>query len=302
MRLLFAILLMALPAGATEFTVAHRHMLMQTQISAYRDAARSSDRANVIYLHGFGDTFRNHTKLFGELRAQGLRLISFDYPSHGNSGGVIAAWDLYEVAEIISSVLDSSELKAGPDAFDSKLPLILMGWSTGATMAIRIAQDWSHLLPVPPSGVVAFAPGIPVYPLVFAPANNTLARDPSTISFAPKPAFTLSAVRFSADLLDQSLRIWLGQTSALQTPTLVLVGGDQEDQYVYSKHAKKWVKAMQKAGQPVFGYQCPGAYHGIEFEPQQGSIARRLAASFALGFAEGDEDVADLDPAGCPRL
>src|SRR4051812_1989608 len=44
-------------------------------------------KADVLFLHGFADRFDNHLPLFETWRNAGLRVIAFDYPSHGETCG-----------------------------------------------------------------------------------------------------------------------------------------------------------------------------------------------------------------------
>src|SRR5687768_12216015 len=42
-------------------------------------------RSDAMFFIGFADRADNHGPLFRSLAAQGIRVISFDYPSHGES-------------------------------------------------------------------------------------------------------------------------------------------------------------------------------------------------------------------------
>ena len=115
---------------------------------------------DVLLLHGYGDTFKNHIPLFREWHQIGVKVIAFDFPSHGKSYG--AAWDdldwysSQKLAEITSFVRNVT-------LEDIFRPLFISGWSTGGLLAIRIAQSnkmKAHFSTL--RGLVVYAPGVSV--------------------------------------------------------------------------------------------------------------------------------------------
>lgn len=115
---------------------------------------------DILFLHGYGDTFKNHVPLFQEWNRIGLRVIAFDFPSHGKTSG--GGWDdldwysFQDLAELASSIRRET-------LEDSSRPLFLSGWSTGGLLAIRILQSegMRSLFPTI-SGLVVYAPGVSV--------------------------------------------------------------------------------------------------------------------------------------------
>lgn len=55
---------------------------------------------DVLYLHGFADRLDNHGPLFEAWTTAGLRVTSFDLPSHGENSGIRNKIDLYSFDEL----------------------------------------------------------------------------------------------------------------------------------------------------------------------------------------------------------
>ena len=95
-------------------------------------------RGDVLYFHGYGDTFENHLRLFKSITDAGLRVIAFDLPSHGRtSGGEWDDLDWFSFGDLadVAAVIDHETLE------DSSRPLILAGWSTGGLLLI---SSWDN--------------------------------------------------------------------------------------------------------------------------------------------------------------
>ena len=293
------------------------HGIFSTPIQVGFFRAQGGEKANVVYLHGYADSMDNHKELLESFKASGLRVISFDYPSHGKSGGHISTWDLKEVAEIIPNILSNPLIQNDPDLkIDHSLPLILAGWSTGGTMAIRIAQSWqSSVIPgdMNLAGVIAFAPGLPVNLLVGDAAivvkKETLTRQPELMRHDPYPHTTFGSVTFAKSLVFQSVSA-KARYMPKNLPTLILVGDNTADQYANSSSAVSWVKS-HGPDYSVYGYQCPSAYHALEFEPGGiGSTTIHLATQFASTIAQAGGNAAasvqdkfgNLDNLICPKI
>lgn len=241
--------------------------------------------ADVLFLHGYGDTFTNHKPLFNQLNDAGLRVISFDYPNHGNTVSkgfhdldFNGFKDLTNLAEMVL------EEKLGKE----KRPLLIMGWSTGGLLGIRMTQgllNKKYLDRV--EGLLTMAPGVSVKKCVGNAVckitNKTLSNNPSKQNRKIKPSYPLGRVGFASALLLNAHNSW---KSGVDFPHLVIVAGDN-DQYVKSKRIKEWSKKqVSKFDSQVIGYQCPNAKHELDNEPAEfgGVQVRSLLVNYSRLF------------------
>ena len=66
---------------------------------------RHEPLADVLFLHGHADRLDNHPALFAALRDAGVRVVSFDLPSHGlTDAGAIDLWSVDDLARLASRV------------------------------------------------------------------------------------------------------------------------------------------------------------------------------------------------------
>ena len=269
------------------FTVTHSGTDVQVGV-----LTQPAPRGTVLYMPGFADTIDNHETLLKSFRAQGMQVIAFDYPGHGKSGGKIAWWTLESLAEIIPTVL--ADQRSG---FDSSLPMILAGWSTGGTISIRIAQSWSHVIPSGTrlAGVIAYAPAVPAH--IVVKVDKTKVTD-GYMKRGPSPTSVPLVGKFAASITLQS-RAAAGQSFPASMNALIIVAGD-DDHFAQSRPAVSWVKDQ---GEQVLGFQCVGSMHGFEFQPAFGGEAQAVATQFAVAAARGDIS-ALRGRAGvrCPRI
>lgn len=267
-----------------------------TQILVGTYLPRPTDRATVIYLHGFADRFNNHEELLSQLHEDGHRVIAFDYPGHGGSTGAVWAWSAKSVAGLVKTILNSPQMRSGPLAVDRHLPVILVGWSTGATLALRTAQAWGPLV-IPEdmrlAGVVAIAPALMARPFVGDGISRLgvrvrpqdLTPDASAIKYGPRPSTTLAAGRFVATLFGASISAKLNP--APEVPLMVLLADAAHDHFSYPNMAAEWVRTARASQKPVYGFQCHGGHHGLEFEPgEMGDLVVEMISSFARATVE----------------
>lgn len=239
---------------------------------------------DVLYFHGYGDTFENHLQLFKELNDNGLRVIAFDLPSHGRTSG--AAWDdldwysFHDLADIAASIERETQE-------DASRPLILAGWSTGGLLAVRITQMGPQSpLSRSPKGLLLYAPAVSV-PICVGEGicqitNETLTHDRLRYQRPISPSSPLFRVNFAANLLYEASESWSKLPSNI--PVLTWVAGDSEDRYVNSMQIKSWItkQRSQRKGQTIAS-QCVGARHELDNETNEfgGDYVRRISAAFA---------------------
>lgn len=256
-----------------------RMELSGAQIRVGVKEAAGAVTADVMYLHGFADRFDNHLALFDELSAAGLRVVTFDYPSHGEScGASINRFDLEDLA-VMAGKIDAAKRTPGK-------PLYLAGWSTGGLLAVRIAQGFEPTELRPVGKMALFAPGVMVRPVMTV--------DPGTLSSnldghhvaPPKPGSTLEAALFTAAIAGNST---LSHRSLGGVPALVVTGDAEKDRYVNTAGVERWVKARRDGGDTVLGLSCPafptdedlGGRHELDNEPApQGDAVRGAAVAF----------------------
>lgn len=239
---------------------------------------------DILYIHGYGDTFENHLPLFNEWNRLGLRVIAFDLPSHGKTHG--GGWDdldwhSFEDLAHIGGLVNQINQE------DPQRPLFLSGWSTGGLLALRILQVENLRTLFPPiRGLVAYAPGVSVKKCVGNVAchitNETLTHDERLQDRAIHPKSPLYRINFAAKLLYNAHMSW-NQSLPPEIPVLIFVADDVADKYVKSRELKKWVyHQRQQFSSVVSAFQCPGARHELDNETASfgGPQVRALSASF----------------------
>lgn len=279
---LFAMLAVSSVSAKAE-TAFVSHRSLQVHYGVFKPNATATV-GDILFLHGYGDTFENHIPLFREWNRIGLRVIAFDFPSHGKSHG--GAWDdldwysFQDLAEVTSLVRNVT-------LEDNSRPLFLSGWSTGGLLAIQIVQSekMRTLFPMI-RGLVVYAPGVSVRKcvgnLVCHITNDSLSHNELLQDRPIHPGSPLYRVNFAAKLLLNAHLSWK-QALPSEIPTLVFVAGDNEDRYVKSKDLKDWVR-LQRANfsASVSAFQCAGARHEMDNEPTDfgGPQVRMLSAGF----------------------
>ena len=259
----------------------------------------SGARGDVLYLHGFADRFDNHRPLFERFVAAGLRVITFDYPSHGEScKRSIGSFGFTGLAQLAGRVV--AELDGG-----SSKPLYVAGWSTGGLLAVRLAQGLGESsLPRPIAAMALFTPGVDVR--TFSPATNpasgvtdaTLTRNPSPPHVGPpKPSWIGAVPAFATELLANEQLSRAPLPAGL--PVLVMTGGEETDRYAVTGGITAWAERQSRSGALVSALGCAGGFHEIDNEPEpMGSAVRDAAASF---LASGGTD-AVASGGGCAPL
>jgi pimeloyl-ACP methyl ester carboxylesterase len=253
---------------------------------------RGTPKGDVLFLHGFSDRFDNHLPLFEGFRRAGLRVVAFDYPSHGETcGRGLDRYRIKGIAELASFVEEHTR-----QADDR--PLVVAGWSTGGLVAVRMLQAPSFALGREIRGAFLLAPGVDVKVLVGDKqivTQETLTSHPNPPHRGPiSPRSPLQTPLFATDLIVNA-RHARAASFPRDVPTFVVTGGEKEDVYANTRGVVTWVRARQDEGARVFGLTCPGGRHELdnEAEPMGGDVrANGVAfASWVAGGGEGEPPV-----------
>lgn len=188
-------------------------------------------RADILFLTGFSDRADNHAPLFSSLADEGFRLISFDYPSHGET----VCWSLNSHSMVSLEGLAQIVLKS--EELQSNRPLYLVGWSTGGLLAYRMLQrnslNWRQV-----QGAVLLAPGLSVYPIpgeLGVVKEESLLSNPNPPHMGPiSPSSPLLYPLFGADLMATSVLARFEPVP--ETPILIILGDDEDDVYANTKN------------------------------------------------------------------
>lgn len=246
-------------------------------------------KGDILYLHGYGDRIDNHGPLFKEWNKAGLRVISFDFPSHGQTEA--GPLDLYGIGD-----LGRLALKVEAATRENRdRPLFLAGWSTGGLVAVRMVQTFLyHRSPRKPSGLVLFAPGISVYK--FVGGDGIIRERTLTNSSHPphhgeiKPVSPFLTPLFATKLIFNTV---LARAESLPNdlPVLTFVGDSKQDLYAKSPNLINWVNDQRKnKDAQIYGFSCPGSKHEMDNEPFGiGAFVRENSAAFFIKVLKGAE-------------
>jgi pimeloyl-ACP methyl ester carboxylesterase len=230
---------------------------------------------DILFFHGFSDRFDNHRPLFEEWTRRGFRVVSFEYPSHGETCGRNLAAYLYPSLARFAVQVEKETVE------DPRRPLLLAGWSMGGLLATRIVQGLGDPLSRPVAGAMLLTPGVDVHVFLKEVSETTLTRNPSPPHTGPIKPKRPAIFPIALNLLyhaDQA------RDAALpgSLPVLTVVGGDAEDVYAKSPGLRSWVLKKRGEGANIVGLGCAGGYHEIDNEPlPMGSQVREELGRFA---------------------
>ncbi len=246
--------------------------------------------ADVLFLHGHADRLDNHAALFRDLRAAGIRVVSFDLPSHGaTDAGAVDRWSFDDLGAMAARVVRATEQ-------DPERPFVLAGWSFGGLLATRFVQEPTIRAAFgrPVAGLALESPA--VAPLPFPGGDGVsrlraLTHDLSVpVAGPPRPASPFLDPVFAGRLAAQAA-VAASEPLPRDLPTLVEVGGDDEDRYVDVPAVRRWAEDVApRDGAPVRLVRCAGARHGLDIESWPvGAAARADLVGFVRGVVGGDD-------------
>lgn len=234
--------------------------------------------ADYFFFIGYGDRADNHLPLFNELNQKGIRVLSFDYPSHG----------LTKCGELnhnnYSSLMSYAELLEKNTREDVLRPVILSGWSTGGLLALRLAQT-NKFNERSIKSLVLIAPGISVYVFVGGDGiirDTTLTSNPTPPHLAPPtPISPLLTPLFSATLVTNGI---LARKEGLPNiPTLMFIAGHKKDMYAKTPVLLDFAKDEMRNGANLKAIQCKKSMHEMDNEIESiGSYVRQTISHFVV--------------------
>jgi pimeloyl-ACP methyl ester carboxylesterase len=235
-------------------------------------------KADILHLIGFADRADNHDPLFKMLSVEGFRVVSFDYPSHGETK--CQSLNRHSIHDLINLGIQV-EFQTRED---NKRPLILSGWSTGALLAILGVQQGLFATARPVTAVVAMAPAVSVYTIVGSGGFVTQSsmtnhpNPPHKGPYKPTTPFTLPAFAFSLiynSYLSQDLFY------PKEIPTLIMTAG--KDRYVNTENVLEWFFKHQENGSKIHGVFCPNSLHEMDNQIEPiGQEVRNFIRKFVL--------------------
>jgi pimeloyl-ACP methyl ester carboxylesterase len=237
--------------------------------------------ADLIFLHGHADRLDNHRELFLAFAASGVRVISYDLPSHGlTDAGPLDVWSFADLAAL-TGLVEKTTRDSG------ERPLVLSGWSFGGLLATRIAQtpEYSAALSRPLAALAVENPAL--VPLPFSGGDGVsklraLTHDLSApVAGPPTPASPFLNPVFAGRLLSQAA---IGRSTPLPNglDTLVVLSDPAEDLYVDPTEIRTWAEEIApQDGAAVTVVQCAGSRHGADIEAWPiGAAARDAMVDF----------------------
>jgi len=248
------------------------------QLRAFESKPEGKIVADYFYFIGYGDRADNHKPLFDQLNAQGIRVLSYDYPSHGLTNCGYLNFNTY------TNLMDYAEMLEVQTREDINRPVILSGWSTGGLLALRLAQTQrfgNRFI----QSLVLIAPGLSVYVLVGGDGiirNTTLTSNPNPPHLAPpKPKSPLLTPLFSSDLILNGFEA--RELGLPLIPTLMLVAGDKLDSYAKTSELKEFVLEEIKKGSNLKAFHCKKSMHEMDNEVEAvGGFVRNTITQFVI--------------------
>ncbi|MDJ0865383.1 MAG: alpha/beta fold hydrolase [Myxococcota bacterium] len=123
------------------------------------ELARPAPRAGVLMLHGMSDSPYSMHTLAGVLHARGAHVVALRLPGHGTApvGLVEVTWE--DMAAAVRAAMRHLQATLGD------VPLFVVGYSNGGSLAVRYALDALEDPELPsPAGLVLISPSIRVTP------------------------------------------------------------------------------------------------------------------------------------------
>jgi len=231
----------AIPAFCSEVTFQG----VGVSLEGWRCEAVGRRRGTLIYLHGVADNRGSGAGVMEEFRRRGFDVVAYDSRAHGESGGAAVTYGFHE-KEDLRRVLDT--LKPGP--------VVLLGSSLGAAVALQLAADDSRV-----SAVVA---------------AETFSDLRTVVTERAPFFFSSSVIRAAVERAERAGRFRMDAVSpvtaarSIMVPVLLIHGED--DQATKPDHSKRVFAALAGPKRLIL---VPGAGHS---QSLQGQVWREVEA------------------------
>ena len=234
-------------------------------------------KADMLFLIGFGDRADNHGPLFNLMNEQGIRVISFDYPSHGETHCSNINLESFTSLSFLAQEIEEKTRE------DINRPLFLSGWSTGGLLALRMTQQ-NFLAERFVKGVVLITPSVSVYTFVGGDGvirEKTLSQNPNLPHFGPPKPLSPFLTPIFANTIKMNAVMARRSRLPFYTPMLVLAADDKLDQYVRTTILKKWIQNTRATKNNLQAFQCKNSMHEMDNEINPiGETVRNLIKDF----------------------
>jgi len=207
-------------------------------LKAWRFHAEGTKRGTVVFLHGLAD---NRGSALGPARhfvSRGFDVLAYDSRAQGESGGdacTYGFWEKRDLARVLDGLGDE--------------PVVLMGWSMGAAVALQEAAADTRV-----GTVVAVAPIADLRAAVYERAPAVASR--ANIDEALRLAEQQGHFRI-ADVSPVSA------AAAVQAPTLLIHGASDAETPV--AHSRRVYEALRAPKRLIV---VPGAGHNDPLRPE----------------------------------
>jgi acylglycerol lipase len=250
--------------------------------------------AVVVLVHGAGEHSGRYEHVAERLVGDGYAVHALDHRGHGRSQGPRALIDRVDYA-----VTDLDALVSAAVAHESaaSIPVVMVGHSMGAMIALRYARDHQHRLDgLALSGALASVDASSALRIVgraisaVAPTLGLITIDSSLISRDPAVVEDYRAdplvhhgklpARTAAEIAD-TVAGFPGQVGEITVPTLIMYG--TEDRLCPPAGSEMLGKRIGAADKRVIPYQ--GLYHEIFNEPERDAVLADLSGWLAARVA-----------------
>ncbi len=288
----FSFLFLFKPFGALASTFEER-LTIQVRSTSFQVgifSPTSPPIADIFFVHGLGDKYTNHRSLFEYWNASGIRVISFDLPSHGGTTGrSINSWSISELARIVPEI----ETDVRSYLSDNNIPLYLAGYSIGGLVATRIVQlKKHHFFSGAIGGLILINPAIYSRLLLgeFGTiTNQTLTHDQTLFEREILPRSIWDTFWFDFEILAAQSD---ARNDLIPTDLSVLLFLSDNDYYTVPSKILNWSKtqiipAKREAGFNTF--QCIGAMHELDNEllAYGSNFLREATVKYVLNNSSG---------------
>ena len=262
--------------------------------------AQSDPTAVVVLVHGAGEHSGRYEHVAERLVGDGYAVHALDHRGHGHSQGRRALIDRVDHAVTDLNALVSAAVQHESAA---SIPVLMVGHSMGAMIALRYAGDYQHRLDgLALSGALASIQASAPLRIVgrvisaVAPTLGLIAIDASLISRDPAVVEAYRSdplvhhgklpARTAAEIAD-TVGALPGRVGEITVPTLIMYG--TEDRLCPPAGSEMLEQRIGAAKKQVIAYE--GLYHEIFNEPERDTVLSDLSEWLA-GRVAGARDPA----------